>query len=97
MPATATTSCTTPASGFSCAASVLAVAGWPLVILSPLPLPLVSSQVAVVLLKNSDDASRLIGGCLVRAMVFEGYHASREQREEVGNNRQVSQNKKWSK
>lgn len=62
MPATAMTSCTTPA-------SALAGAGLPTTA-DPFGLgfALDDSQAAVSLLKNSDDAWRLLGTCFVRVM-----------------------------
>lgn len=70
MPETAMTSCTTPASGFvarACGAADFAATT------APLAVDLGSeedSHPAVSLLKNSDEACRLFGTCLVRAIFF---------------------------
>lgn len=70
MPATEIKSCTTPASGFALLeAGPLAAAVYPFVTCNLSPLPSVSTQDAVCLLKNSDDDSRLTGTCFVRAMI----------------------------
>lgn len=70
MPATAMTSCNTPASLFSTVGASLVNApllAWPLDEVEWLA-PFASSQVAVFLLKYSEDDSRLTAGCLDRAM-----------------------------
>lgn len=75
MPTTAMMSCQTPGSLFSTLAAATAARST----MSPvcadalvvLPAPLVSSHEAVRLLKNSEDVSRFIGGCLDRAMATE--------------------------
>ena len=70
MPATELKSCRTPGSDPDLLAEVFA---WPL---AATGLPLASSQVAVFLLKNSDDDSRRLGTRFVRAMVFVAFDAA---------------------
>lgn len=67
MPATATTSWKTPAFCSSGATSAAFLTACPL---DPLCAPFVSSQAAVFLLKNSDEASRFTAGCFERAILF---------------------------
>ena len=70
MPETAMTSCIIPASAF--AAGAVGAAAFTATT-APLDVDLApedDSHSAVSLLKNSDEACRLLGTCLVRAMFF---------------------------